>query len=74
MKVKDLLLRLQEMPKDAYIVIDNRIVNAVELEDGRFKEGYMVDGWLPFQNGNKEAVRFSYLSELSDGSLTDIKF
>lgn len=74
MKVKDLILKLQDMPQDAYIVIDNYVVSSIELEEGRFKEGWVVDSWLPFLQGTKDAVRFTRLVELSDGSLTDIKF
>lgn len=73
MKVRELILKLQDMPQDAYVVIDNRIVDNIELESGRHKEGWLADGWLPFATGKKDAVRFTYVTELSDGSLTDFK-
>lgn len=74
MKVRELVLKLQDMPQDAYIVIDDRVVDNIELESGRHKEGWLTDGWLPFSTGKRDAVRFTRLAELSDGSLTDIKF
>lgn len=74
MKVKNLILKLQDMPMDAYIVIDNMVVGNVELEDGRNKEGWLNETWLPLPTGKKEAVRFTRSVELSDGSLTDFKF
>lgn len=74
MRVKDLILKLEGMPRDAYIVIDNQVVANVELEEGRHKEGYMGDYWLPIANGTRDAVRFTRMTELSDGSLTDVKF
>lgn len=74
MKVKDLILALETMPKDAYIVIDNQVVQNIEWEEGRYKDHIMGSYWLPIDRGSKDAVRFTKLVELSDGSLTDVKF
>lgn len=74
MKVRSLILKLQDMPQDAHIVIDNMIVDNVDLEEGRFKDGWMNNHWLPLDGGKHDAVRFTRLIELSDGSLSDFKF
>lgn len=67
MRVKDLIEKLENMPKDAFVVIDNQVVQDIELENGRDKEGYMVNSWKQLDHGNRQAIRFTVLHELSTG-------
>lgn len=72
--VGDLLLLLKNVDPKTPIVIDNVQVHGFWLENGRTKSEYMNDGWLPLERGNKKAVRFTKLVELSDGTIEEICF
>lgn len=74
MRVKQLIELLQDTPQDAFVVIDDQIIHSIEVENGRDKVGYMIDPWLPLEHGNRKAVRFTYMTELSDGSMTERKY
>lgn len=74
MRVKQLMELLQDAPQDAFIVINDEIIHSIEVENGRDKIGYMVDPWLPLAQGKSQAVRFTAMVELSDGSLTERKY
>ena len=72
MRVADLKLLLDEFPNDAFVVIGDEIVHSLELENGRDKVGYMNDTWLPLERGNRKAIRFTKLEELSDGHVFEV--
>jgi len=73
MNARELMAALENVPKDAEIVVGDKIVNAIEFENGRMKKGYLHDEWLPLEHGKQEAVRFTILRELSDGSIAALK-
>ena len=74
MKVKELKEKINGLPLDAEIIINNREVQGIAIENGRMKDGWFGGNWLPLDRGNKKAIRFTFLTEFSDGQIGDSIF
>ncbi|AXQ69359.1 hypothetical protein HOU02_gp366 [Caulobacter phage CcrBL9] len=70
--VEDAMAILASMPKKAVLVIGNECVAGLSLQEGRVREGYYNKSFKPLEGGRDQAVRFTTVTELSTGEVTEV--
>ncbi|AXQ69919.1 hypothetical protein HOU03_gp349 [Caulobacter phage CcrSC] len=63
---------LATMPKKAVLVIGGECVAGLTLQRGRVRDGYYNQHFKPHEDGRIQAVRFTTVTELSTGEVTEV--
>ena len=76
MKVRDAIAILKQIDGDVELIIDHRSVHGIETVKGRLKADYFGNTFtlVPEHKARDIVVRFTYLTEKSDGKTDTVAF
>ena len=67
MTVKELIEKLKKVDQNSHVVVGDVIADDIVEEVGRVKEGHLTHHFKPHPKGKHSAIRFTALTEFSDG-------